>query len=266
MKNRDARRALRRSGTQTVERIRRTAKAPVPARRLPPKIRRLMGVLTRFTSNGLSLESSSKARAASAIVDVSWMLWDLRPVRRDGRALQSSAGDDVRSHVPVCGSGKDHPCQAVRRRAVDAIQDPGQRIAHYRHAGNGIGARPVRLPWHQCAGAMEHRTRPRCPRSTRLPGTPDRGASPLRGEACSGIRCRGPVPVSLRVPERSAPSTSAPPNSRCREPTANRTSLGRTEPADPRIETSNGRATKPPAAGIGPEHRAEGESSPGRPP
>src|SRR5947209_3921707 len=109
---------------------------------------------------------------------------------------------------------------------------------------------------------MEHRTRLHCPRSTHLPRKPDREAFPLRAVAGSRFPFHRRVPVSLHAPKRSSPWTSAAPNSPCREPKASRTSLGRTEPADLRIETSTARATKPLRDGVESENEVKLRMSP----
>src|SRR5438067_1051352 len=109
---------------------------------------------------------------------------------------------------------------------------------------------------------MEHRTRPHCPRSTHLPRTHDQAALQLQAVSWFRLLCHRPVPVSLHAPKRSSPWTSAAPNSPCREPKASRTSLGRTEPADLRIETSTARATKPLRDGVESENEVKLRMSP----
>jgi len=85
-----------------------------------------------FTSNGLLAPSGPRARAAGAIVDVSsTALGSSTSAARRLRAI-SIRRRHVRSHILVRGGGKDHPRQAVRRRAFNAIQNPSQGIVHDR--------------------------------------------------------------------------------------------------------------------------------------
>src|ERR1039457_3148496 len=94
---------LRRSGTKPLESIRRTAKAPVTARRPPPKIRRLMEVLTLLPRRGWSRLSQGESRQRDCGCGLNGAgIFDRygETVARDGKRRQH-----VRPHVPVCGGG-----------------------------------------------------------------------------------------------------------------------------------------------------------------
>ena len=241
-------RLLRRSRRQPVEHSLRTAKAPVPARRLPPKIRRFIRAFTPSPPRGYSrLPVPGRERPARL-----WMcpgsLRDHRRVQRDGREPYRAPARRLASN-PCTRHLKGSPkpgCTLKGSRSDSRSRSENLGLS----AGcGGIVTRQVQSRWDRCVGAKERRRPRRCPRSTLLLGKRDRGASRLRDKAFSAVRCRGSVPVFLRVPVQSGPSMSARPNSRCLAPTTNRTSPDQTEPADRRAEISNGQARRPPVAG-----------------
>jgi len=121
------------------------------------------------TSNGLFV-SSGPGRVRPTRL---WM-YPRRPgsstiVARRSRAIRAPA--NVRSHVLIRGSGKDHPCQTVRRRQSMRFNI---QVRESRTIGrcSGTGAQPMRELWHRCEGARELRTRQRCLRSSAFRARP----------------------------------------------------------------------------------------------